>query len=117
MKKTLALMLALIMAFACLAGCEGAETAAPAGEGGGTDPYTGVAYAADTEYKYLYSSEITTLNYLVTSVTNNQHSLANFIDTLIEYDHLGNIVPCLAESWEVSDDGLVTAVKAVSEKA
>ena len=107
MKKTLALLLALAMVFACLAGCEGGETTAPAGESGGTDPYTGAAYAADTEYKYLYSSEITTLNYLVTSVTNNQHSLANFIDTLIEYDHLGNIVPCLAESWEVSDDGLV----------
>ena len=58
MKKTLALLLALLMALACLAGCEGGETAAPAGESGGTDPYTGIAYAADTEYKYLYSSEM-----------------------------------------------------------
>ena len=70
------------------------------------DPLTGIPYDTDTEYKYMYSAEITTMNYLTTSVSNNQKSLANFIDSLIEYDCYGNIVPCLAESWSCSDDGL-----------
>ena len=31
---------------------------------------------------------------------------ANTIDSLVENDAFGNIVPCAAESWEVSEDGL-----------
>lgn len=31
----------------------------------------------------------------------------NFYDTLVRYDDNNEIAPCLAESWEVSDDGLV----------
>ena len=96
MKRMTALLLSLVMLLGL-----GAGAAAE-----GTDPYSGIPYAQDTEYTYLYASEITSLNYLVTSLTQNQKSLANFIDTLIEYDNLGNIVPCLATSWEVSDDGL-----------
>ena len=63
------------------------------------DPLTGIAYSEDTTDTYLYSSEITTLNYLTTSVAQNQKALANFVDTLVEYDAYGNVVPCLAESW------------------
>lgn len=70
------------------------------------DPLTGIAYSEDTTDTYLYSSEITTLNYLTTSVAQNQKALANFADTLVEYDAYGNMVPCLAESWTQSDDGL-----------
>lgn len=96
MKKMIALTLCLAMLLGLGAGAFA----------DGADPYTGIPYASDTEYTYLYGSEITSLNYLATSVSQNQKSLANFIDTLIEYDSLGNIVPCLATSWEVSDDGL-----------
>ena len=85
MKKLVALMLSLAMVIGLCAGAFG--------EAGNVDPYTGIAYAQDTEYTYLYGSEITSWNYLATSVTQNQKPLANFIDTLIEYDNLGNIVP------------------------
>ena len=98
MKKLVALMLSLAMVIGLCAGAFG--------EAGNVDPYTGIPYAQDTEYTYLYGSEITSWNYLATSVTQNQKPLANFIDTLIEYDNLGNIVPCLATSWETSEDGL-----------
>ena len=65
------------------------------------------AAAADTAYKVLYGGELTTLNYLITSSTNEFEMAANLIDTLIEYDKFGVIQPSLATSWELSDDGLV----------
>ncbi len=57
-------------------------------------------------YRTLYSGEVTTLNYLITASTNEFGLAANLIDTLVEYDQYGQIQPSLAESWEVSDDGL-----------
>ena len=110
MKKYLALLLSVVMVIGLLAGCTGGGSDQPAGgedgEAAGADPYTGIPYSSDTEYDYLYSEEITSMNYLATSVSANQKPLANFVDTLIEYDNLGNIVPDLATSWEESDDGL-----------
>lgn len=126
MKKYIALLLAAMMILACVVGCGNNNTPAddsnpgqssnggnttpgntdPVDDSGNADPLTGIAYAEDTTYTYLYSSEISTMNYLTTSVTQNQESLANFVDTLVEYDCYGNVVPCLAESWEVTDDGL-----------
>ncbi|MBR5244968.1 MAG: hypothetical protein IKW07_02955, partial [Clostridia bacterium] len=134
MKKLTALMLAMIMMLGMFAGCGGEKTDAPAPDNSGTstpapaptpggsttpapapetpaDPLTGVAYAEDTTYDYLYASEITSMNYLTTSVSQNQKSLANFVDTLIEFDCYGNIQPCLATEWSVSDDGLVWTFK------
>ena len=134
MKKLIALMLSMIMILGMFAGCGNdapVETpttpTTPAPTTPNTpntpapttpvtpevpaDPLTGIPYAEDTTYDYLYSSEITSMNYLTTSVSQNQKSLANFVDTLIEYDCYGNIVPCLAESWEVSPDGLTWTFK------
>lgn len=81
------------------------QTAARTPPSAGVDPLTGIAYSEDTTYTYLYSSEITTLNYLTTSVAQSQKALANFADTLVKYDAYGNVVPCLAESWTQSDNG------------
>ena len=65
------------------------------------------AFAAEpSTYRMLYSGEATTLNYLITASTNEFAIAANVIDTLVEYDNLGQIQPSLAESWEVSEDGL-----------
>ncbi|MBR0408066.1 MAG: peptide ABC transporter substrate-binding protein [Clostridia bacterium] len=57
-------------------------------------------------YTTLYSSEVTTLNYLVTSSTNEFGIAANLIDTLVEYDLYGRMLPSLALSWENSEDSL-----------
>ena len=69
------------------------------------------AQSAEQVYRTVYSGEVTTLNYLVTSSTNEFGFAANFIDGLIEYDSLGMIKPSLATSWTVSDDGLVYTFK------
>lgn len=65
------------------------------------------ASAESTSYTSMYSSEISTLNYLITSNTNDFSLSANLIDTLVEYDNYGRIQPSLAESWTVDETGLV----------
>lgn len=91
-KKYLALALVMLMAVSVLAACGPKE---PVEEG------------PEQVYKTVYSGEVTTLNYLVTASTAEFGFAANFIDTLIEYDELGLIKPCLAKSWTVSPDGKV----------
>ena len=85
MRKMTALLLCLLLALSAL----------PA-----------LAEGEEAVYRTLYSGEIGTLNYLTTGTTNEFTVSANIIDTLVERDKYGNIVPCLAESWTQSEDGL-----------
>jgi len=66
---------------------------------------------AKNEYNTLYSGEVTSLNYLTTSTTNEFALAANVIDTLVEYDEFGQVKPSLAESWVTSPDGLTWTFK------
>ena len=115
-KRLLALLLAGAMALS-LAGCGGsgdsAGTTAAGGDtgattaaaGGSSDETTAAAENAEPSvYRTLYSSEVTTLNYLTSGSTNDWSIGANVVDSLIEYDKYGNVIPSLAESWESNDD-------------
>ncbi len=86
--------------FVCLAlsGAMCLSLAACGGSGGSTTA-EGAAV-----YRELYSNEVTTLNYLTTSLTNEYKIGANVVDCLVEYDSYGNIIPSLAESWESNED-------------
>lgn len=91
MKKYLALMLVMLLGISVLAGC-----------GGSKDPQV---------YSTVYSGEVTTINYLITATENEFGLAANLVDTLVDYDNLGMLQPCLAESWDVSADGLTWTFK------
>ena len=128
MKKFVALFLAVVMVLGCFAACgKTEEPAAPAAPAEPTAPAQPEAPAAPAEtpeepaaevgpdgrefadeqvYRSLYSSEVTTMNYLVSGSTYELVVGANTIDSLVENDSYGNIVPCAAESWEQSEDGL-----------
>lgn len=58
-------------------------------------------------YTRLYSSESSTLNYLVTSTIEEQRVGANCIDTLVEYDSDGQLKEGLATEWNY-DEGQMT---------
>ena len=61
---------------------------------------------ASADYVTVYSSEVTTFNYLTTATTAEFAIAANCVDGLVEYDNLGILKPSLATSWTVSPDGL-----------
>lgn len=96
MKRLMALAIALLI---FLTGCSGDKKT------------SGDNIAAIQEYTTVYSGEITTLNYLVTSTTSEFAIAANLVDTLIDFDRYGVVQPALATEWEQSDDGLVWTFK------
>ena len=125
MKRLVALLLATLMLLGMMAGCSGSKTEtkddgqgtqqAPAADATGTDlskvttratELLGFTIADKQEIRSVYSGEVSTLNYLTTTSTNEFGLCANFIDSLVDYDQHGVMVPGLAESWEISDDGL-----------
>lgn len=123
MKKTLALMLVIVMLVACFAvacddagkpvdtqGPDATPTATP-GNAGGTDSEAGTTGDNVNEnqvVKLFYSDEISDWNPLHPS---SGTTWANWIDTLVEYDYYGMAQPCLAESWTKSEDGLTWTFK------
>lgn len=72
----------------------------------GKEPNVEVEIKENREFRTVYSGEVTTLNYLVTSTTNEFAIAANLVDTLVDYDKYGVVKPGLATDWKVSEDNL-----------
>lgn len=58
------------------------------------------------DYKLTFSTAPVTLDTLNTSSQSDTEILVNTTDNLVQYNNLGQMVPSMAESWSVSDDGL-----------
>ncbi|MGN0298021.1 MAG: peptide ABC transporter substrate-binding protein [Lachnospiraceae bacterium] len=63
-------------------------------------------YTLKDTYSMGYSSDPQTWDILATSRSADSEAIVNTFDGLMEYDCEGNLQPALAESYEVSDDGL-----------
>ena len=81
----------------------------------GTHTYEAAAFAYLEEHGYEvqrsyslgYTSDPETYDVFMTSLAVDAEVLVNTYDGLLEYDGENNLNGALAESWEVSDDGLV----------
>ncbi|MCD8333717.1 MAG: ABC transporter substrate-binding protein [Clostridiales bacterium] len=63
-------------------------------------------YTLKDEFNYPYTEDPATYDILSSSLAVDAEALINTYDGLVEYDNENEIQPALAESWEVSDDGL-----------
>ena len=63
-------------------------------------------YTLKDSYALTYVSDPVTWDALNTSLSADSEAIINTYDGLMEYDNEGELQPALAESYEVSDDGL-----------
>ena len=85
-----------------------AWAAAVAGEGeyDAAAILTEKGYTLSKEYKTTFSTAPVTLDWLNTSSQADTEITVQTVDGLVQYNNLGVMEPKLAESWEVSEDGL-----------
>ena len=70
------------------------------------DYLTEKGYTLKNTYNMGYASDPKTWDALATSRSAHSAAIVNTYDGLVEYDNENEIKPALAESWEVSEDGL-----------
>lgn len=95
-KRLMALLMSVVMVVG-LAAC-GGDT-----KGNGKQGENVAVEGENAVYRVLYSSEIGTMNYLISGNSADQAVAANTVDTLIDYDSNGTMVPGLAESWSYDE--------------
>lgn len=106
-KKFLASALAAALAVS-LTACSGGETAPQTGATvAATEAQEEVKEIERKEFTTVYSAELTTLNYLKSSLSTCTRFTENYVDALIDFDQYGRVIPSLATDWEVSEDGTV----------
>ena len=67
---------------------------------------TGKGHTIQKTYTTTFQTAPVTLDWLNTSSQSDTEILVNTVDGLIEYNNLNQMVPALAESWDISPDGL-----------
>ncbi len=101
MKKVISFLLALMMLLSM-------AVTATADAGEVTEGPHGIKYAEDQTLHLVYSTEAETLHpYSGSNGAGTWQAISNLCEGLTSVDQYGNFVPGLAESYEVSEDGLV----------
>ena len=72
---------------------------------------TGKGHTIQNTYKTTFTTAPVTLDWLNTSSQSDTEITVNCVDGLVEYNGLGQMTPALAESWEISEDGLTYTFK------
>ncbi|KXU07630.1 peptide ABC transporter substrate-binding protein [Streptococcus oralis] len=67
--------------------------------------------SAPKTYNYVYQADPETLDYIVSGKNSTVVATTNGVDGLLTNDKYGNLVPGMAESWTVSQDGLTYTYK------
>ena len=102
MKRMISMLLALAAAISLLAGCASNDP------GGAPDTQGGAPAGPSAASKTLsiaLSENLVTLDPLDANNAPGYQPRNMCFDMLVESDHEGNYTPCLAESWEFSEDG------------
>lgn len=107
MKKVL---VSLLAATFVLGACGGGGGSSNSGGSASSGSGEGEKGSVDT-YSYVFSTDIETLDYLFSQRNSNSQHYSNFVDGLMEWNPEGQLVPALAESYKVSDDGLTYTYK------
>lgn len=124
-RRILSLLLALVMVFLVACGApasnnetknetsgEVTETTSETSSEQGSEKNPQSSEGSEVkEYYFGGSNSLTTMDYLVTSKNADHVWNANFVDGLLEHNRLGKLQGALAESWEVSKDGLTWTFK------
>lgn len=117
MKRTLALVLAMLMMLSMFAGCSKTETETTAGtsaEGETTTAAEGAELDAEQFYNTYLSAEPTTLDISRSSDTYGGtilQAISEPLTRLADVDGEYKVIPAAAKEWSVSDDGLVWTFK------
>lgn len=64
-------------------------------------------HSINKNYRVTFQTAPVTLDTLNTSSRSDTEILVNCVDGLVQYNNLGHMIPALAESWSLSEDGLV----------
>ncbi|MGX7198246.1 peptide ABC transporter substrate-binding protein [Enterococcus nangangensis] len=98
-KKVLATAGVLLLSTLVLAACGGKKD---------SDSSTGTSGESKlvNSYNYIFQTDPNSFDYVFSMRNTNSNVYTNFVDGLMENDQYGNVIPALAESYEVSDDGL-----------
>ncbi len=103
MKKIIAFLVIFILCISMFTGCSNSVQGSSEQSAGSNENGTVSGNKEGRQVlNQLYSSAVTDWNYLV--ATSNTPGM--YIDSLVEYDNYGVCKPCIAESWERSEDGL-----------
>ncbi len=63
-------------------------------------------YTLKDEYGYIYTGDPATWDVFASYLASDLDASCNTVDGLVQYDAENELQPALAESWEISDDGL-----------
>ncbi len=111
MKKTL--VFSLILALLFVTGCNSGQN--PEVRETKAEPSSAVATTAEKEApaedavkvaRTAISSELDNINPWLSAAADTKAVMGNVFEGLLSYDETGKLIPALAESWQVSEDGL-----------